>query len=115
MPAGYRDYQPGWCQNPACQKDLGLVSQYGGRDRKYCNDNCKVQASRRRKKEAAAFEQAKLIRQELREGWQLDDETLRLVARLADYGPGAIREGVNLALAVASSMRAKAEKRGVFL
>lgn len=115
MSAVYREYQPGWCNNPKCQKDMGLAQQYGGRDRKYCSTNCRVQAGRVRKQKAAAFKKAQEIRVLLKiEAYDLGDETLRLVAELGEFGPAAIEQGVILAHAILTQQRIKLEKRGIF-
>lgn len=111
----YREYMPGWCKNPACQKDLGLVAQGGGRDRKYCDDRCKTQAYRLRKQAEAHLAQARQIKAELIDGYELDEETLKLVARLGEFGPGAIKEGCFIALRIVSSFRARAAARGIYL
>jgi hypothetical protein len=115
MAAGWRQYQPGWCQNPNCQKDLGLAEQFGGRDRKYCNDNCRKQAFRYREKIERGYQMAQQAKLELLGGYQLDDKVLREIAKLADYGPGAIRTGVEIAIFISNGYREKAEKRGICL
>lgn len=116
MSNNYREYQPGDCRNPNCQKDLGIWGQAGGRDKHYCDDKCRIAAFRARAKEKKGLALAQQIRSELRiEAYELTDETLALVARLADFGPGAIRQGVILANSVASQYKEKAARRGFFL
>ena len=45
----YRSYMGGNCQN--CDEPLGLIETEGGRDRHYCNTNCRVQHHRNLQRE----------------------------------------------------------------
>lgn len=114
MPTAYREYQPGYCQN--CGKDLGVVGQYGGRDRRYCDGACRQQAFRKRQEEKRHLAEARAVAHSLEiYGWKLDDLTLRKIARLGKYGPDAIKEACEIAMFTAKAIREKAEARGVFL
>jgi hypothetical protein len=103
-----RRYYAGQCRNPLCGRELGKwgwIEADGGRNRLYCDDNCKVAAHRYRKCEAKRA-QTLLYHGDLRDYWQANDlhgeVVLKLQAILLDYGKDAAlaaTETVLLALA----------------
>ncbi len=95
----YRSYIGGNCQN--CDEPLGLIEVEGGRDRRYCNDKCRVQHHRKqqREKNRAAASQ---YNSELREYWQehniRGEVLLRLQEILLQHRKAAARAATDAVL-----------------
>jgi hypothetical protein len=100
-PAVYRSYYGGSCQNPACRADLGYIETYGGRDRLYCDDACRVAAHRIRK---SAEKRAAILQYnaELREYWyehRIEDQLLTMLQDiLVKHGKAAARAATDAVL-----------------
>ena len=104
----YYAYMAGFCQNPNCGKELGLIDQTGGRNRRYCNDTCKMAAYRNRLKQRNR-EQVLKYNTILRDYWQetgITGEVLtRLQNMLVSYGQDAARYATDTVLIAVKQAR----------
>ncbi len=116
-----RRYYAGHCRNPLCGQELGQwgwIEADGGRNRLYCDDNCKVAAHRYRKRET---ERAKTLQYhgDLRDYWQrnnLDGEVvLKLQAILLDHGKDAALAATETVLLALSGQQERERKQQMIL
>lgn len=106
----YYAYMAGFCRNPDCGKDLGLIDQAGGRNRKYCNDSCKIAAFRYRKKQRNR-EGILEYNTILRDYWQENEITGEVLTRLQDmlveYGSEVAKHATDTVLIAIKQTREK--------
>lgn len=106
----YYAYMAGFCQH--CGKDMGMIDQIGGRNRKYCNDSCKIAAFRKREKERNR-EQVLQYNSILRDYWQeagiTGDVLTRLQDILVEYGKDAARCATDTVLIAIRQIRNEGE------
>ena len=116
-----RRYYAGQCRNLLCGQQLGQwgwIESDGGRNRLYCDDNCKVAAHRYRKREA---ERAKTLHYhgDLRDYWQRNDlhgeVVLKLQAILLDYGKDAALAATETVLLALAGQREGERKQHMIL
>ena len=97
----YYAYEAGYCDYGPCQNYIGMVETYGGRQRRYCSDKCKVAAYRERKKEE--YRHKVLLRNtELRDYWQENQVSGQILFLLQDilveHGKAAARAATDTVL-----------------
>jgi hypothetical protein len=95
----YYAYMAGFCQH--CGKDMGLIDQAGGRNRKYCNDSCKMAAFRNREKERNRdhiLEYNSILRDYWQESGITGEVLTRLQDLLVEYGADAARHATDTVL-----------------
>lgn len=95
----YYAYNAGNCGN--CGKRIGLIETYGGRQRQYCNDSCKVAAHRKRHYDEKR-NKCLLRNGELRDFWQEKNITgpllLKLQNILVEHGKQAAKDATDAVL-----------------
>ena len=91
-----------------CGRDLGMLEQEGGRQRRYCSNACRQAAYRDRKKREKRNSSALRYRY-LVKGWRdagLGEKVVsRLVEMLHTYGPQAAKMAGEIAVEVARKAR----------
>lgn len=103
----YRMYNGLDCENPKCQKPLGLLDG-DGRERRYCNNACKQEAYRLRR--AAKQNARQLGSSELEDKWYwagINGELLEKLRKLyIAHGEEAARAATDAVLLVIREMKA---------
>lgn len=103
----YYTYDAGFCA--WCGQDMGLVEQWGGRNRRYCSNACKQKAYRARRKaynvSCAVRRYAHLVREwRKRYGDAVAD---RLLLILENHGVEAARAAEDVAQVVIAELRGR--------
>ena len=90
-----------------CGRDLGMLEQEGGRQRRYCSNACRQAAYRERRRKGKRNREV-LRNAHLVEGWRkagLGPVLPRLERMMREYGPQAAEEAAGIALDVAKVVR----------